>query len=257
MPAERPSTAQDAAADDDAARRTSGIARFTPSFFTGSGGTRKSSITAAMLESAISSQEEGYLEEELEMRSASDSIVSVVIEDDDDDVAKRPAAKPCCAGGRRRLMRLIDSAPVQLSILVLILFDFGLMTAQLVNDSAGDAAQPDAAWWFPVTMAIVSVLMVEVLLRMFGLGFVIFFRHWSNTLDLVVSLLSLFLEVLVFELGKDTSASSAASNVAFIRVVRPIARVSRLCRVGLKAYAQKHKLKTVRRNSAAQFGAIL
>ena len=56
MPAERPSTAQDAAADDDATRRTSGIARFTPSFFTGSGGTRKSSITAAMLESAISSQ---------------------------------------------------------------------------------------------------------------------------------------------------------------------------------------------------------
>ena len=79
MPAERPSSATPA---DDEARRTSGIARFTPSFFTGSGGTRKSSITAAMLESAISSQEEGYLEEELEMRSASDSIVSVVIEDD-------------------------------------------------------------------------------------------------------------------------------------------------------------------------------
>ena len=44
MPAERPSSATPA---DDEARRTSGIARFTPSFFTGSGGTRKSSITPA------------------------------------------------------------------------------------------------------------------------------------------------------------------------------------------------------------------
>ena len=95
---------------------------------------------------------------------------------------------------RRKLIRLLDSVPTQVLLLVLILWDVSLTVFQIASDIAHpEHAEP--TWMFGSTLFIVTVLIVEVLLRMFGLGFKHFFRHWYNTLDLFVSVASLVLEV--------------------------------------------------------------
>ena len=52
-------------------------------------------------------------------------------------------------------------------------------------------------WLVYATITIVTILLVEVLLRMFALGIKQFCAQWINSVDLGVSLLSLTLEIIV------------------------------------------------------------
>ena len=110
---------------------------------------------------------------------------------------------------------------------------------------------------FATTMTIVILLLLEVCLRIFGLGCREFFSRWFNTLDLAVSVISLALELVVFAAfeaaanadygsGSDVSGgdAAAAGNFAALRVLRPAARILRVCRVSTRAVRQKDKLKT-------------
>ena len=139
-----------------------------------------------------------------------------------------------CVGAERSraVLRVIDSAQVQCCLLLLILVDISVTIAQIVFDVQEEmAVSPD--WIFGVTLGIIAALTLEVALRWLALGTLAFFSHWSNVLDLAVTLISLVLEVLIFILHR--TAEDTAGSIAFIRAVRPIARCARVFRVLAKA----------------------
>ena len=105
---------------------------------------------------------------------------------------------------RRKLVFFLDSVPVQALLLLLIAFDLSLTIQQIVAEFVAPE-EVDAPWIFYATLVIVSVLLLEVLLRMVGLGLA-FFSRWWNSLDLAVSVLSFALELLVFLAYRDPAA---------------------------------------------------
>ena len=150
-----------------------------------------------------------------------------------------------CGPTRVKLMRWLNSVTVQLLLLLLIAFDLGLTVYQIGSDLSQQEYHHQPMWVTTVTLVIICVLMVEVGLRVFGLGISRFLTHWSNVLDLAVSVLSLTLEAILLSLHSD---NTAAGNLAFVRAVRPIARVSRVCRVTSRAYQQQKNMKAAARH---------
>ena len=106
------------------------------------------------------------------------------------------ASSRACHTTRLKMLRLVDSVGVQLLLLVLILFDLVLTGIQIADDVSSLGRHE--TWLIVATLAVVGVFLLEVALRMFALGVGVFFRHWANVLDLVVTVVSLALEVVVF-----------------------------------------------------------
>ena len=153
------------------------------------------------------------------------------------------ASEGMCGPCRAKVLRLVYSIKVQLPLLLLLALDLALTIYQIVMDiSEPHNAQP--GWLSGITVAIVSILTVEVLLRLIGLGPRRFASQWANLLDLVISLLSLVLEII---LVLAHSNSTAAGELALVRAVRPVARVSRVFRVTTKAYQHQKNMKAAAR----------
>jgi len=162
------------------------------------------------------------------------------------------------------LMRVLDGVPLQAFILSLIALDVGLTIHQIVGDIAarGGATDDEEDWVFNITIFVVVTLLAEVCLRIFGLGVRPFFSNWLNTLDLFISVISFVLELVVFAAyQRDSIAHSAmnmtaisggdaaaASNFSALRVLRPLTRIFRVCRVGTRAFRQQHLMKTTARH---------
>ena len=117
-----------------------------------------------------------------------------------------------CAKQRRLLVRLLDSWQLQIILLSLILFDLGLTVYQIVMDLSGTSDRDEEEWIFVWTMVIIVLLLLEVCLRIVGLGVRAFFSRWFNVLDLSMSVLSLSLELIVFCAFQATLAQLAANN---------------------------------------------
>lgn len=177
--------------------------------------------------------------------------------------------KRACGEQRHLLMRVLDSVPVQLCILLLIAFDLCLTVQQIVRDITDPTHMTDEGL-VVCTIAIVSILLTEVLLRILGLGPRAFFASWVNVLDLAVSSLSLLLELIVVAAVSTANAQAdivanaanatgitsegtdvaAAGNFAALRVLRPLARILRVTRVGTRMYKQHHHMQTAARHGA-------
>ena len=179
-----------------------------------------------------------------------------------------------CGQARWHLMRILDSWQLQATLIFVILVDVLLAISQIVADVTNpDHNEP--VWLFSITLFIVFFLLFEVLLRLWGLGPKTFFSRWYNTVDLLVSVLSMLLEIIVWvsmqeQLQRlaDASAaaaaaaagsgvggtthlggdSAAASEIAMLRVLRPTARIVRFLRVFTRVFSQQQRVNTTARH---------
>lgn len=123
-----------------------------------------------------------------------------------------------CAKPRWHLMRILDSWQVQALLIFVILVDVLLAISQIVADVT-NPNHDEPVWMFSMTLFIVFFLLIEVLLRLWGLGPKTFFSRWYNSVDLLVSVMSMLLEIIVWvalqhQLQRLREASAAAEAAA-------------------------------------------
>ena len=222
-------------------------------------------------------------------------------------------------------MRVLDSVFIQAFLILIISIDLTMTIVTLALDMTRPSNEDEPAWIFVTTIIIVSLLLIEVLFRLFGLGARSFFSKWFNrwgqatsrtpplsqsyrppnlttlpvppalchllsasrkpsvlhllqchpysptappsssvaarSLDLGVSVLSMALELVVFATFQHAQAilaanatthlggdSAAASDLALLRVLRPMARISRVLRFATRAFSQHKKMGTAARH---------
>ena len=92
------------------------------------------------------------------------------------DLVNVPSAR-CADKQRRKLVRTLDGAAVQTTVLLLIVVDISLTIYQIAADAV-EPSREEPVWMFVLTFTIVTALVLEVSLRLLGLGVSPFFKKW-------------------------------------------------------------------------------